>query len=520
MKHTEQDNTRDNNTGDDDVVVQRPVSKKSTVKRKVDAGDLDADDEALSEHSDDECKDEEPQYHWVRFTAMDEHNVSVLWQSGEVTHEPLAKFRAQIPPLDFQYHAKLCKMPPKQQQKMLAQLAKSSSKAASTGERKQTASRSHCERNDRRSSHPKKKLKQKQSKRPSKQTTTGSEAVAHSLLQTALADIHVTQATCSYCGTLCVLCFQCTATASCAKRVCMHCWTLATAEDAVVSPNTTGPLTTADKFFHCHAHGGITHLPVHPTVQKLGLPSDCPQTIGVWAPALNFPTYRIQLDAPTLTTRLLTSAGSSARQPHATAVILEYHSDVELGNVTFDAPPTMLTGKGTSSSPTEVDIGQVALLARFVDPATTKLVVLLTCGPYRKQLETIRIASQKLYPTTTFLLFDIPQLFVHDILPAVCSTVRQYLLYPTASPLHLAAEHFGKRLLHSYRPSFLFRGELLPVVHHSQDALSQCACGVTLKCRGLVHKAAGWEAFERFQLYRYSCKKSPSCGTCMLLPRC
>ena len=161
----------------------------------------------------------------------------------------------------------------------------------------------------------------------------------------------------------------------------------------------------------------------------------------------------------------------------------------------------------------------MALLARFVDPATTKLVVLLTCGPYRKQLEEIRAASQELYPNTTFLLFDIAQLFVKDILPAVCSTVAQYLLYQSASPLHLAAENFGKRLLQTYRPSFLFRGQLLPIVHHSQDALTKCACGVTLKSRGFVHKAAGWEAFERFQLYSYTCKKSPSCGASMLLPR-
>ena len=154
------------------------------------------------------------------------------------------------------------------------------------------------------------------------------------------------------------------------------------------------------------------------------------------------------------------------------------------------------------------------------DPVTTKQVVLLICRPYRKQLEAIHAASQNTFPHTTFLLFDIEQLFVRDILSAVCSTVRQYLLYPSASPLHLAAEHFGKRLLQAYRPALLFRGQLLPVVHHSQDALTKCVCGVTLKSRGLAHKAEGWEAFERFQLYRYSCKKTPSCGMCMLLPRC
>ena len=162
----------------------------------------------------------------------------------------------------------------------------------------------------------------------------------------------------------------------------------------------------------------------------------------------------------------------------------------------------------------------MALLARFVDPATTKLVGLLTCGPYRKQLEEIRAASQKMYPGTTFLLFDIAQLFVKDILPAVCSsTVRQCLLFPSASSLHLAAENFGKHLLQTYRPSFLFRGQLLPVVHHSQDVLAKCPCGVTLKSHGLANKAAGWEAFERFQVYRYKCKKVPSCGATMLLPR-
>jgi hypothetical protein len=52
-----------------------------------------------------------------------------------------------------------------------------------------------------------------------------------------------------------------------------------------------------------------------------------------------------------------------------------------------------------------------------------------------------------------------------------------------------------------------------------QDALAKCACGVTLKSHGLAHKAAGWEAFERFQVYRYKCKKVPGCGATMLLPR-
>jgi hypothetical protein len=223
---------------------------------------------------------------------------------------------------------------------------------------------------------------------------------------------------------------------------------------------------------------------------------------------------------PTLQTVLLSAAGLRAGQQPA-AVVLEYHSDVDGGNAVIDSPMHLLSRSTTAASSTpERDMSQVALLSRFIDPATTKFVVLLTCGPYRKQLEAIRVASQRIYPNATFLLFDIEQLFVRDILSAVCSTVRHCLLYPHASPLHVAAEHFGKRLLQAYRPSFLFRGELLPIVHHSQDALTQCASGVTLKSRGQAHKAAGWEAFERFQLYRYSCKKSPSCGVCMLLPRC
>jgi hypothetical protein len=35
----------------------------------------------------------------------------------------------------------------------------------------------------------------------------------------------------------------------------------------------------------------------------------------------------------------------------------------------------------------------------------------------------------------------------------------------------------------------------------------------------MAHKAAGWEAFERFQVYRYKCKKVPNCGAVMLVPR-
>jgi hypothetical protein len=249
------------------------------------------------------------------------------------------------------------------------------------------------------------------------------------------------------------------------------------------------------------------------------LPSDEPQSIGVWSSASSFPAYRSQLDTPLLKAVPLSSEGLSSGQWPA-AVVLEYHSDVHHGNVVFD-PPLRLSERGAAASACmEPDISQAARLSRFIDPESTKLVALLTCGPYRKQLEAIRAVSQSAYPNPTFLLFDLEQLFVRDILSAVCSTVRQSLLYPHASPLHLAAEHFGKRLVQAYRPSFLFRGELLQVVPHSQDALTQCACGVTLKSRGQVHRAAGWEAFERFQLYHYTCKKAPGCGLCMLLPRC
>jgi hypothetical protein len=245
-------------------------------------------------------------------------------------------------------------------------------------------------------------------------------------------------------------------------------------------------------------------------VQLFGLPSTQSQTIGVWTLKDSFSTYRNHLDASPLRTVQLTAAGlPSGQQP--VSVLLEYHSDVHRGDASFEE-----TTRGPNVGP---DIRQVGLLARFVDPATTKLVVLLTCGPYRKQLEEIRAVSRELYPHTTFLLYDIAQLFVKDILPAVCGTVRQYLQYPSASPLHLAAENFGMRLLQTYRPSFLFRGQLMPVVHHSQDALAKCACGVTLKSHGLVHKAPRWEAFERFQVYRYKCKKVPSCGATMLVPR-
>jgi hypothetical protein len=295
----------------------------------------------------------------------------------------------------------------------------------------------------------------------------------------------------------------------------MQCWTLAThtaSADKTDALSASSSTAAAPEHFHCQQHSGSVHVPTHPTVQLYGLPSAQSQSIGVWTSKFSFPAYRSQLSTSSLSPVLLSAAGQlSSGQQSAAAVLLDYHSDVDHGHASFDEPAV-----GRRAEP---DVRQVALLARFVDPATTKLVVLLTCGPYRKQLEEICAASRDLYPHTTFLLFDIAQLFVKDILPAVCSTVRQYLQYPSASPLHLAAENFGKLLLQTYRPSFLFRGQLLPVVHHSQDALAKCACGVTLKSHGLAHKAAGWDAFERFQVYRYKCKKTPSCGAMMLVPR-
>jgi len=458
----------------------------------------------------DDAADEQSTHHWTRFKKVTKKTVHVQWANGEDTIEPRAAFEPQIDPFQFAYHASMAEMPPKQQREMLARVANSRSNAAAS-ECKPRATRSgHLFSG---LSHPKSKKARCDAKKESGENGVDSNQA------TMPARVALSHTTCSYCGCAGIPCFHCTAVASCSQRVCMQCWTLAThaasAEKTVTSSGSSlDRVRTAavpDRF-HCQQHNGSVHVSTHPTVQLYGLPSAQPQSIGVWTSKFSFPAYHSQLHTSSLSPVLLSAAGLlSLGQQSAAAVLLDYHSDVDHGHASFDEPAV-----GRRAEP---DIRQVALLARFVDPATTKLVVLLTCGPYRKQLEEIRAASRELYPHTAFLLFDIAQLFVKDILPAVCGTVRQYLQYPSASPLHLAAENFGKRLLQTYRPSFLFRGQLLPVLHHIQDALTKCACGVTLKSHGLAHKAAGWEAFERFQVYRYKCKKVPNCSAMMLVPR-
>jgi hypothetical protein len=272
--------------------------------------------------------------------------------------------------------------------------------------------------------------------------------------------------------------------------------------------------------FRCEEHGGRIKIAVHPTVQQLGLPSQQPQTIAVWTTAGNFHSYASQLQNPLI--RCLPLALNTADEvvvvptPSTTAsvVILEYHAETSNGNVVFDTP-LQQAGGGASKS----EESQVAFLSRIINPFVTKFVPLLTCGEYRQQLASIITASKEVYPDTTFLLFDIPKLFVHQVQSAVCSTMQQCLLYPSQSPLAIAAEHFGAKLLQAYRPSFLFRGQLMPVVHRSNESTPRCACGVTLKNRGPVHKRVGYEAFERFQVDQYTCKKSPSCGASRLLLR-
>jgi hypothetical protein len=453
----------------------------------------DEEEERKSEDGNSASEDEQAEHVWTRFLKVNNKTIRVLWANGDITDEPRAEFEPQIDPMHFAYHASVAKMPPKQQREMLALMAKSRSKATAS-ELKPRATRSG--RVFSALAHPCKKSKKAHGNAEQKIDEDGVDSIEGTAACFALSTT-----TCSYCGCAGIQCFHCTAVASCTQRVCMHCWTLAAPSASAKkinelpesSSSSIGATVVSNKF-HCQQHGGSVPLRIHSMVQLFGLPSTQPQSIGVWASKDSFTDYRNKFDTPSLRTVLLSAAGLPSGQQPA-AVLLEYHSDVDRGDASFDEPAV-----GRSAEP---DIRQVALLARFVHPATTKLVVLLTCGPYRKQLEEIRAASRELYPNTTFLLFDIAQLFVKDILPAVCSTVRQYLLYPSASPLHLAAENFGKRLLQTYRPSFLFRGQLLPVVHHSQDALAKCACGVTLKSHGLAHKAAGWEAFERFQVCRY-----------------
>jgi hypothetical protein len=483
--------------GDDSKEAEKAAQQDDEEERKGQDGD------GAAEHK-------QPAHEWIRFLSISKKSIRVLWANGDVTDEPRAEFERQIDPLHFAYHASLAKMPPKQQGDMLALLAKSRSKAAPS-EHKPRATRSG--RLFSGLTPPVKKSKKMYS---GAEQMSDEDGVDHG--QTVPACVDISQATCSYCGCVGILCFRCTAVASCTQRVCMHCWTLAASSASVkkideLPENVSSCVGTFVIFneFHCQQHGGSVHLPIHPMVQLYGLPSNQLQTIGVWTSKVSFSTYHSQLNTSPLSPVLLSAAGQLSSGQQAAAVLLEYHSDVDHGHASFDEPTV-----GRSFEP---DIRQVAMLARFVDPATTKLVVMMTCDPYRKQLSGICAASRELYPHTTFLLFDIAQLFVKDILPAVCGTVRQYLLYPSASPLHLAAENFGKKLLQTYRPSFLFRGQLLPVVHHCQDALVKCACGVTLKSHGLAHKAAGWEAFERFQVYRYKCKKVPSCGATMLVPR-
>jgi len=462
------------------AAAQKPPAGAKQKKRQLEAESRSAaaaataraDDGAASEDEDDE-----KEYEWTGFKRVDfrTNTVEVYWKQGGWTPEPLHAFREQIGAVHFAFEHHLSTLPPKQRSAMRARMAKG------------------------RSAHGTSQPKHKKPKH--------AEAAASG---TAAASSNFTGGTtCCYCGSVAALCVGCEE-AGCRQQTCMHCWATALHACAALQP--------ADRdVFRCVSHNGRVEISVHATVQQLGLPSDQLQAIGVWTTANNFQSYATQLQHPLLHALPLRPKQSKATSPLPTsapaAVLLEYHTESGRGNAIFEGAARPAAGARAS----ECEESQAAFLSRLLDPATTKLAVLLTCGYYRQQLPALLAASRETYPDTTFLLFDIPQLFTDHVQAAICSTVRQYLLYPTRSPLHIAAEHFGKQLLQAYRPAFLFRGHLLRVVHHTKDALRPCQCGVTLKCRGLVHKKQGWEAFERFQLYRYSCKKN-QCAVEMLLP--
>lgn len=425
--------------------------------------------------------DEEKEYEWVGFKSVDfeANTVLVQWKEGPPDTQPLDEFRQQIGHTRFVFEFHLMTLPPEERRGMQERMAKGKGKRGAN--------------------QPKKK-KQKTKMMKMMDTKAGTGTVLS----------HTNIRTCSYCGSVATLCIRC-AHPDCDEQVCMHCWVVS----ASSSP-TSSQETDRDTFL-CSSHGGCLVIPMHPTVQQLGLPSSQSQTIGLWATPSSFSSFVSHLHHPLLrcVPLSLNEAGTTTSSSGPAAIILEYHTETEQGNVMLDEP-MHAAGSGALT----YEENQITFLSRLIDPAATKLVVLLTCGYYRRQLESIVAASKEAYPNTVFLLFDIPQLFVHQVQSAVCNTVQQCLLYPLQSPLTIAAEHFGPKLLQAYRPSLLFRGEFMPLIHRSSnEGVKLCACGVTLKNRGPVHKRVGWEGFERLQLDRYTCKKIPSCGAHILLQR-
>ena len=475
----------------DAAEVEHRQQQQSSKKKRGRPSAAEEDDEEDGDEADEEEDAAEPEYAWLRFRSvrLEHDEVQVEWEGGEVTVESAHDFLDQIGLSLFTYHVVMQSLPQKERLQMAERLAK--------GRKKRRGVKKAADKKPRLMQH-------------SSALSCGAGAQLGARmdamqLRVATAASKLLQAICSYCGGVQVLCMSCPED-GCAQRVCMECWMTASTGSGR-HPQASSALLD----FQCSAHRGALAIPIHASVQAYGLPTTQQQSIAVWTTSASaFHTYSVHLSHPLLGCTQLSPATSAADSPSpipAAAVVLEYHSNAESGDVTFDAP--RLCG------PSGRDVSQCAFLAPILHPTSSQLLVLLTCGPYRKQLPSIQTLSRA-SPNATFLLFDIAQLFVHEVQAAVCAVVRQCLLHPTVSPLHIAAEHFGKQLLQAYRPAFLFRGHLLPVVHHTKDALQPCQCGVTLKCRGFVHKRPGWEAFERFQLARYSCKKNRCDGEMML----
>lgn len=412
---------------------------------------------------------------WDRFISIDweKRFVRIQWNSGEITPEPMDEFHNQIGTPMFALHYAYLTATPGEKQIM------------------------------RQTMFMAKPNKRNRSKKHKKQQKTGEQKNETNDLRQKLCSL-VSTCICSYCGSGPTVCLKCTHP-ECPQRVCMQCWMSSTADIDLIES------------FQCVQHDGPIEFPTHLTVQQHGLPStNQPQSIAVWsASGCNMASYQCHLEHPLLkTTQIQWSSNecvpSTLTSPPA-AFLAEYHSDTETGNVEFDVPHE-------SSSAMAPSMSQVSMLSKCVDPSNTKFVTLSTCGAYRLQLDAIKKFSREKCPETTFLLFDIDRLFVRHILTPVCNTVRQCLLYPHRSPLEIASEHFGKTLLQTYRPYFLFRGEVMSIIHHTTDVLKPCLCGTTLKNRNFAHRKAGWETFERFQVKWYGCQNKKKCGTYMLLP--
>jgi len=186
---------------------------------------------------------------WTRFLKVDRNTVRVEWANGEITNEPRAEFEPQIPRSDFAYHAKIAKMPAKQQRDMLARTAKSRSKATASGLMPRAT------RSGRLVSGVICSVKKSKKARLNFEQKDESHACN---LQTSLACVDISQTTCSYCGCVGILCFHCTAVASCLQRVCMQCWTLAAPlvsameiDDLPASSSSCIGSTAASDHFHC-----------------------------------------------------------------------------------------------------------------------------------------------------------------------------------------------------------------------------------------------------------------------------